>query len=382
MPAHGPVIGLEAEFSLLVNDQRRKPEKVFGTPAGLLHAQRTIPRSGRSVHMASGGALYFDTGVIEVATPVIELEHGCGERATRCLWEQIAFVRGELDKWEIARHEAMRLEGFSAHYNVAIPQDRQLGPAGMHQLALLLTYLLPVPIMLLAANRLSTGVGVRPREERMEVTVDFTPDEELMSATAAFIAAAVSAVAMWPERGLGELARRRFPQIAGFQPRKHTSRKGFLARFDCYPENPFVSDPNLRSWRLESGKMASLRQIAWSVARRFRGPLREIAAPETEHQVRAVFAGRARSLLDFPERPPEYRNVRRRELPRGAARKWDRSRYERVIHRLLTHQPIRVGSFAYRPERMLGWFEVTMRNLSTGRRRNFSLEELARHAGL
>lgn len=379
---HGPVIGLEAEFALFVNEQRQKPEDVFGTPAGLMHAQRTIPRSGRSVHMASGGALYFDTGGIEVATPVIELEHGCGERATRCLWEQIAFVRGELDTWEAARRDTMRLEGFSAHYNVAIPQDRQLGPAGMNRLALLLTYLLPAPIMLLAANRMSTGVGVRPREDRIEVTVDFTPDEELMMATAAFIAAVVPAVATWPEHGLEELARRRFPRIAGFQPRKHTSRKGFLARFDCFPQNPFVTDPSVPMWPLENGRVASLRQIALAVERPFRKELREIAHAETEHHVRALIAGRARSLLDFPERPSEYRDVRRRELTRAAARKTDRSRYERVIHRLLTHQPVRVGVFAYRAERMLGWFEVVMRNLSTGRRRTFSLEELARHAGL
>ncbi|MEO6569009.1 MAG: hypothetical protein ABIO94_09635 [Opitutaceae bacterium] len=379
---HGAVIGLEAEFSLFVNEQRRKPEEVFGTPAALLGRHRTIPRSGRSVHMASGGALYFDTGVVEVATPVIELERGCGERATRCLWEQIAFVREELDAWEKARRETMRLEGFSAHYNVAIPAERQLEPAGLHQLALLLTYLLPAPIMLLAANRMSTGVGVRPREDRIEVTVDFTPDEELMTATAAFIAAVVPAVAMWPEHGIQELAQRGFPRIVGFLPRKHTSRKGFLARFDCFPKNPFVTDPNKPEWPLENGRMASLRQVALGVARPFRDRLRAVASRETVHHVRAVIAGRARSLLDFPQQPSEYRDVRPRETGRRLAQNVDRSRYERIIHRLLKHHPIRVASFTYRPERMVGWFEVVMRNLSTGTRRTFSLEELARHAGI
>ena len=109
---HGPVLGLEAEFSLFVKEQREKPEEVFGTPARMMHAHRTIPRQGRSVHLPSGGALYFDTGVIEVATPIIELERGCGERATRCLWEQIVFVRAELDAWENARQEPMRLLKF------------------------------------------------------------------------------------------------------------------------------------------------------------------------------------------------------------------------------------------------------------------------------
>ena len=81
----------------------------------------------------------------------------------------------------------------------------------MHRLALLLTYLLPAPVMLLAANRMSTGVGVRPREGRIEVTVDFTPDEDLMTSVAAFLAAVIPAVANWPDHGLGQLAARRLP---------------------------------------------------------------------------------------------------------------------------------------------------------------------------
>src|SRR5688572_3492726 len=148
---HGPVIGLEAEFSLYVNEQRRKPEEVFRRPARLVRAQ-TIPRKGRSIHLPSGGALYFDTGVIEVATPIIELEPGCAERASRSLWEQIAFLRAELDAWENARKQRVRIEGFSAHYNLSVVPERRLSRAGMHQLALLLTYLLPAPMMLLAAN--------------------------------------------------------------------------------------------------------------------------------------------------------------------------------------------------------------------------------------
>ena len=60
-----------------------------------------LPRTGRSYHLPSGGALYFDTGVVEVATPIIELEPACCLRVVRSLWEQIAFVREELDHWEL-----------------------------------------------------------------------------------------------------------------------------------------------------------------------------------------------------------------------------------------------------------------------------------------
>src|SRR6266567_182765 len=93
-----PVIGLEAEFTLFINDVKRTPEKVFGTPRKLIR-QRMIPRTGRSYQLPAGGAIYFDTGVIEVATPIVELERGCCYRATRLLWEQIRYLRRELDHW-------------------------------------------------------------------------------------------------------------------------------------------------------------------------------------------------------------------------------------------------------------------------------------------
>src|SRR5437762_6375683 len=86
------VIGLEAEFNLLINGRRRRPEKVFGDPSRLVR-RRMIPRTGKSFQSPAGGAIYFDTGVIEVATPIVELERGCCYRATRLLWEQIRYLR-------------------------------------------------------------------------------------------------------------------------------------------------------------------------------------------------------------------------------------------------------------------------------------------------
>jgi hypothetical protein len=59
-----------------------------------------------------------------------------------------------------------------------------------------------------------------------------------------------------------------------------------------------------------------------------------------------------------------------------------RSKYERVIHRVITHQPIRVGKFSYRPERMRGWYEIVFRNTRTGHRRVFNLDDLVRHCAV
>ena len=80
------VIGLEAEFNLFVNGRRRRPEKVFGDPSRLVR-RRMIPRTGKSFQLPAGGAIYFDTGVIEVATPIVELE-------PRLLLSRDAFVVG------------------------------------------------------------------------------------------------------------------------------------------------------------------------------------------------------------------------------------------------------------------------------------------------
>jgi len=372
-----PCIGLEAEFTLYVDGVRRRPEAVFGNPRRLVRA-KMIPRPGRSWHLPSGGALYFDTGVVEVATPVLEIGEGCAERVVRSLWEQIAFVRAELDAWEKNHGCRVRLEGFSAHYNVSVPDEN---PDGTRQLALLLVYLLHAPVMLLAANRRSTGVGVRPRDGRIEVTADFTPDFELMAAAAALVAGATLAVADWPSREHSAIAAHGLPCIAAFAHRRHTSRKGFLARFDCFPANPFTCDPSDAIWKVAGGRTLSLRQIAASIASRFRRSIRAVSSAAVCQHLFAVLAGRARSLLDFPERPAAYEDVGRNiAWNRRTARALPRCRYERIIQRIVTHRPIVLGRSTYQVERMLGWFEIAFRDVKTGRRRVFTLEELAQRS--
>ena len=371
-----PVIGFEAEFTLFVNGEKRRPENVFVTPQRIVR-ERMIPRAGRSFHLPSGGAVYFDTGVIEVATPIIEIEHGCCLRAGRSLWDQIAFLRGELDAWEKRAGSVARLEGFSTHFNVSVPPEHGLTEPGMRQLARLLTCILHAPVMLLAANRLSTGVGVRPRSDRLEVTVDFTPDPELMIAAAALAIGIILAVLRWPAHGSGELARRGFPVIAGFKPRRHNSRKGFLARFDCFPRNPFAAGPNARDWLTTDDRTMSLREIAAEIAAPFFDDIRAVSGGDCVEHIRAVFDERSRSLLDFPERPPRYEDVGRViDWNRRSARTLPHSAYERVIHRILEKRPLRVGRETFQPERMQGWYEIVFRNTRNGRRRVFNLDEL------
>src|SRR5690606_148347 len=190
-------MGMEAEFALVVDGVQRRPEDVFHSPREFIRGE-LMHRQGTSYHLPTGGAVYFDTGVIEIATPVIEIERGCAARAGRSLWEAIHLVRCELDDWQQRDGREPRLVGFSTHYNVSLDEARRREPArSAEQLAWLLAHILPVPVMLLATNRRSTGVGVRPRGDRIEITVDFTPSPALMVATAATITGIVRAVMQW-----------------------------------------------------------------------------------------------------------------------------------------------------------------------------------------
>ena len=370
------VIGLEAEFNLFVNGRRRRPEKVFGDPSRLVR-RRMIPRTGKSFQLPAGGAIYFDTGVIEVATPIVELEPGCCYRATRLLWEQIRYLRRELDHWA-RRHKCQcTLQGFSTHYNFSFPSARKSKLRNATKLAFVLAHILPVPVILLATNRQSSAVGVRPRGNRIEVTVDFTPDPALMLATCVFIAGAVETILRWEDFGLRHLERHGVPRMARFRLRKHSSRRGWRVTSDSLGRNPFVSNINEPLWKLRDGRTLSLRAIAAETLRPVRRRIRQISDFSILKHIAAVFAGDARSLLDFEKRPNAYDDVGHGiDWGRRRMRRWPRSKYEKVIHRVIAREPMRIGQKRYQVDRMNGWYEVEFREIGSKRRRVFNLDEL------
>src|SRR5690349_13080752 len=264
-----PAIGLEAEFATVVDGVLARPEAVFHSPRNIVRGP-LVHRTGRSYHLPTGGAVYFDTGVIEIATPMIEIDRGCGARGTRALWESLGFLRHELDGWEDRHERNVRLVGFSTHYNVSfdLPPDRSNGRT-IERLAYLLTHVLAAPVMLLAANRRSTGIGVRPRGNRVEVTADFTPDAALMAATATLIVGIVRAVMAWSTYEVSELARHGIPVVRGFVPRKHSSRKGWVAKHTCFSTNPFQCEIDRAIWTTRDGHHDSLRALGAHIARKF-----------------------------------------------------------------------------------------------------------------
>jgi len=370
------VIGLEAEFNLFVNGRRRRPEKVFGDPSRLVR-RRMIRRTGKSFQSPAGGAIYFDTGVIEVATPIVELEPGCCYRATRSLWEQIRFLRTELDHWARRNRCQCRLQGFSTHYNFSSPNVRKSKFRNATKLAYLLAHILPAPVFLLATNRQSSAVGVRPRRTRIEVTADFTPDPALMLAACAFVAGAVETVVRWKDFGLRQLNRNGIPRVTPFRLRKHSSRRGWRVTADSLGQNPFTSDTNAPLWKLRDGRILSLRAIAAEILTPFRRRIWQISDSSTLEHIAAVFDGNARSLLDFAERPQGYDDVGRLiDWGRRRMRRWSRSKYEKIIHKVIAREPMRIGQKRYRVDRVNGWYQVEFREVGTRRRRTFNLDEL------
>jgi hypothetical protein len=307
-----PVIGMESEFNVWLDEVEINPEPYWKHPKSFIDAP-LLKREKTSSHIPTGGAVYFDRGVIEVVTPVIELAPHSTARMVRSLWEQIGFVRDQLTRWEKENGHTVRLKAYSSHYNISyeMPRREQNANRNEKKLALLLAYILPVPVMIAGGNRRSTGVGVRPRGRRIEVTVDFTPDPALMIATATLIVGIVRAVMEWPSYDLSMLTKQRVPVIAGVIPGKHTTRKGWLTKDFHYPQSPYTSNIDERLWDTQLGDRKALRQIAKEVAWHFRTSIRRYSDPFSFRLLFAILDGRAPSMLDLADRPKAYEDVGR-----------------------------------------------------------------------
>jgi hypothetical protein len=405
-----PVIGLESEFKIFIDDVESMPENVWRTPAGLVD-EPLLQRTNKSLQLPTGGALYFDGGVIEVVTPVIEIARQCTARAVRSLWEQIGFLRQQLDRWETREGRRARLQAFSCHVNVSfeLPREERGRDRTIQKLALLLAHLLPGPVIVAGLNRRSTGIGVRPRRERIEVTSDFVPDPGLMAATVALIVGIVREVITWPSYRLSELDARGIPRWAGLEPQRHPTRKGWKDSF-----------------RGEELDADALRETARQTVMIFRDAIRRVSDPFSYHLLLSLMRGETPSLLDLHDRPaayddvgravrwgtvlPELRNYqalmpdagaprrRRADLEEKLAPPWrgeirerpprdrrahppapsprlTRSAYEKVFLTLGRRKPLRVGHELLTPVRVKGWYHSVFRT-PKGEERLLSIDQL------
>jgi hypothetical protein len=416
-----PVIGVEAEFKVFIDDAEVAPEKVWKTPAGFID-RPLLKRTNKSMQLPTGGALYFDGGVLEVVTPVIEIASQCTARVVRSLWEQIGFVRDQLDSWEKRVGHRVRLQAFSCHFNISFELSREErgNRRTIQKLALLLAHLLPAPMIVASSNRKSTGVGVRPRRDRIEITLDFTPDPGLMAATAALCVGIVRDVIGWPSYRLEELQKRGIVLIADVSPGKHVARKGWLMKDFHFPQSPFTVGIDRKLWKTTAGTTASLREIAHSIAMKFRQSIQRYSDPFSFRLLFSILRGETPALVDLPERPKEYddvgrsirwgstlpemdnfatlmggdatrtQNVRQRrrdELEERLAPPWSsdpsplkRSEYERVFLKLGSGSRLKIGDEILTPVKVKGWYHSIFRT-AAGEERMLSIDQLLKFMG-
>lgn len=396
-----PVIGLESEFKVFVDDVEIVPEEYWRTPRAFVTAP-TLKRTTKSVQLPTGGALYFDGGVLEVVTPVIELAPQCTARVVRSLWEQIGFVREQLDAWEAATGTRVRLQAFSCHTNISFELGREQRHRNrtIQKLAVLLARLLPVPVIVTGENRRSTGIGVRPRRDRVEITLDFTPEPGLMATTVALIVGIVRDVIEWPSYLVSEIDRRGIPLIAGVEPGRHPSRNGWITRDFHFPTNPFTADIDAAEWATTDGRRLSLREIALEITRPFRPTIERYADAESVRRLFSLLEGKTTSLLDLDDRPATYDDVgsgAQLEPPwrdvaadrRGRPRKYPerrtpssakpshltRSAYERVFLHLGARKSFRLAGEELTPVAVKGWYQAVLR-APDGEERILSIDQL------
>lgn len=329
-----PVIGMEAEFELLVDGKVVTPESLWKYPGDFIEHD-LLRRSSKSVQLPTGGALYFDSGVLEVVTPVIEIANRCTTRMVRSLWEQLEYTERQLSTWGAKHRLDVRLRGYSSHYNVSfeVPRGERNSERTVQKLATLLAHILLVPLIVTGTNRRSTGVGVRPRRDRVEMTLDFTPDPSLMLATAALVVGVARDVITWPTYMLTLLDELPIPTLTAVTPGKHTTRKGWLTKDYNFPLSPFTSSIDDEVWETRKGEKKSLRRIAFETAWFFRDSIRRHSDPFSTRTLFDVLTGAGASLLDLRDRPSAYDDLGRavrwgtplEELRQSAEVRTDRS---------------------------------------------------------
>ena len=185
----------------------------------------------------------------------------------------------------------------------------------------------------------------------------------------------------WPSYEVSELASHRIPVVRGFVPKKHSSRKGWVARVRLLPGKSLHDDVNAAKWTTTSGDRLSLREMAGRTTRQFWGSISALGDPLSLRLIAAIMRGRAPSLLELPDRPAAYEDV-------GRLCRWDdlfpltllpRSRYERVLGHAVSGRRVHMDGSWHRPIGVRGWTHIVFRRESDGARRVMSLDKMLAH---
>jgi hypothetical protein len=203
-----------------------------------------------------------------------------------------------------------------------------------------------------------------------------------MIAAATFIVGVAREVMTWPSYELSALDSVGIPVVRDFAPEPHSSRRGWVARFTSFVENPFACDVNAAIWPVRSSEeRLSLRAIAHRITEHFWPSIARLGDPRSLRLIQSLMRGATASLLELDDRPPSYERV-------GTLCTWanlfpvralPRSRYERVFIRAISGQKLRMGGESYTPTGMRGWSHVVFERDRDRTRHVFSLDYLLRH---
>jgi hypothetical protein len=169
--------------------------------------------------------------------------------------------------------------------------------------------------------------------------------------------------------------------IRDFVPVPHSSRKGWAAKYSCFPANPFTADVDGEKWTTRRGERMSLREMAGRTTRLFWASISALGDPLSLKLIAAVMHGRAPSLLELDDRPAAYEDV-------GRLCTWNdlfpvtllpRSRYERVLSNTIAGKRVRMSGAWHRPVRMKGWTHVVFRREHDGALEVRSLDDMLQH---
>jgi hypothetical protein len=367
-----PVLGIEVEFQVFCDGNLCTPEALFGT-AGTLFPIQQVPWTGKPVGLPHGGVVYFDRGVIEVVTPPIELSKTAARDAVQCLWQQINWVRRHLDNWQKNANRIVQLRGFSAHYNVSFDTRLRNECRSLERLSYLLVHILPFAAIPIATNDRSTGVGVRPRRNRIEITIDFTPDSERTIAVAGVIVGVARAVMNWKRYSVSQAVQNRLPLIRPFRPMKHTSRSGWLAHSSSYDKNPFNATTFGRSWKTQNAKRRSGPSVSRSIVKIFWPSISLFLDRRARWVLRKILNMSAAFVRGY-RNCDNYYDVRATDASQAA--KWSDGTYASLLAKFYQGRKIRVRKAVLRPVRVLGWFVVEFRDICTAKRHVMTLDEI------
>src|SRR3982074_2909893 len=92
----------------------------------------------------------------------------------------------------------------------------------------------------------------------------------------------------WQDYGRRQLETHGIPVVRDFVPVPHSSRKGWVAKYSCFPENPFTADVDGAGWTTGRGERMSLREMAGRTARVFWASISALGDPLSLRLIAAV----------------------------------------------------------------------------------------------